>query len=101
MSKKVEKINKKEKDSNIKSLKIQHLLRAKAFRAKLNNYILRNREKTSKKAENLENEINEQKINKKLICENLSNINQKLKILHINKKNIIDKLYINQKKRKL
>ena len=94
MAKKVEKINKKEKDSNIKSLKIQHLLRAKAFRAKLNNYIIRNREKTSKKAEKLENEVNEQKINKKLISENLSNINQKLKLIHINKKNIIDKLYI-------
>ena len=94
MTKKIGKISKKGKDPNINSLKIQQLLRAKAFRAKLNNYILRNREKTNKKAEQLENEVNEQKINKKLISENLSNINQKLKIIHINKKNIIDKLYI-------
>ena len=90
----MEKINKKGKDPNIKLFKIQHLLRAKAFRAKLNNYILKNMEKTTKKAEQLENEVNKQKINKKLISEKLLNINQKLKILHTNKKNIIDKLYI-------
>ena len=94
MKKKMEKINKKGKDPNIKLFKIQHLLRAKAFRAKLNNYILKNMEKTTKKAEQLENEVNKQKINKKLISEKLLNINQKLKIFHTNKKNIIDKLYI-------
>ena len=65
INKKINNLNKKEKDQNIKSLKMQQLLRAKTFRAKLNNYILKNKEKTNKKAEILENEVNEQKINKK------------------------------------
>ena len=87
-------IKKNSKNNGNKTIKIQHELRAKAFRAKLNNFILKNKEKSNTKAEKLKNEVSEQKINKKLICEDLQNINQKLKIIHINKKNIIDKLFI-------
>ena len=94
INKKIYNLNKKEKDQNIKSLKMQQLLRAKTFRAKLNNYILKNKEKTNKKAESLENEVSEQKINRKLVTENIQLINKRLKIIHINQKNIIDKLYI-------
>ena len=88
------KLNNPIKNKNVKSFKLQHILRAKAFRAQLNNYILRDKEKKDMEAEKLEKEINEQKINKHLVAEDLEDINKKLKIIHINKKNIIDKLYI-------
>ena len=94
MIKKNDNLNKKEKDENFKYFKAQHLLRAQTFKAKLNNIILKNNEQANQKAEQLEKAIDEEKINKKLIIENLKKINKKLKIVHINQKNIIDKLYI-------
>lgn len=77
-----------------KDFKIQHLLRAKAFRAKLNNFILKGKRLTLMRANELEKEVNIHKINKKIINDDLLKINQKLKDIHNNKKNIIDKLYI-------
>ena len=88
------KLNNPIKDENLKSLKVQHILRVKAFRAQINNFLIKNKEKNNIEAQKLENEINDQKINKQLIIEDLNNINKKLKIIHINQKNIIDKLYI-------
>ena len=87
-------INNNVKYNDMKSIKKQHILRAKAFRAKLNNFFLKNKEKTKIKAEQLKNEVIEQKINKKLLHEDLQRINQKLKVIHANQKNIIEKLYI-------
>ena len=87
-------IKDKVNDKLKKDLKIQHLLRAKAFRAKLNNFIMKGKRLTIMRANELEREVNIHKINKKIVNDDLQTIKQKLKDIHKNKKNIIDKLYI-------
>ena len=87
---------KKSGQDNINSKKldkIQHILRNKVFRAKLNNFILSNEYKSKMKAEELEKEVNQHKINKNLISQELEKLNKKLKSLHYIQKNIKEKLY--------
>lgn len=86
---------KKEQDDNYsdKNSKIQHILRTKLFRAKLNNFILNNEYKSKMKAEELEKQINQEKINKNIISQDLEKLNKKLKNLHYIRKNIKEKLY--------
>ena len=87
---------KKSGQDNINSRKfdkIQHILRNKVFRAKLNNFILSNEYKSKMKAEELEKEVNQHKINKNLISQEFEKLNKKLKSLHYIQNNIKEKLY--------
>ncbi len=73
--------------------KIQNIIRKKTFRAKLNNYILSNEYKSKMKVEELEKEVNHQKINRNIISQEMEKLNKKLKNLHFIQNNIKEKLY--------
>ena len=87
---------KKREQDDINSEKydnFQHILRTNLFRHKLNNFILKNEFKSKKKAEELEKEINQHKINKNIISQELEKLNKKLKSLHYIQRSIKEKLY--------
>jgi hypothetical protein len=86
---------KKREQDDINSEKydnFQHILRTNLFRHKLNNFILKNEFKSKKKAEELEKEINQHKINKNIISQELEKLNKKLKSLHYMQRSIKEKL---------
>ena len=85
---------KQSKNKKINEYQVDHLLRIKYFKDKLNNYVLKDIKKTKIKEKDLEKEINEQKLNLKEVDDNLRQIFQKIKKIHKNKKTILDKLYI-------
>jgi len=89
-----EKEKREQDDINpVKFDKIKHIFRKKEFRFRLNSLILNNEYKSKMKAEELEKEIEQHKINKNIISQELEKLNKKLKSLHYLQKNIKEKLY--------